>query len=147
VPFESWSYAPSASWGRPEFEHGFLPVWWAGLPGWFLSLSRFLCATGIHLLGLPGERIPPLDQHGLVAPGRGDPPSRLGYWAGNKEVKAPLSKSWVSPEKYCRRVQTETEMAPKLSGSKFIKQANSNSADSCPKAEPQEQRGLSLYTI
>jgi hypothetical protein len=47
----------------------------------------------------------------------------------------------------CRRVQTETERAPKLLGSKFIKQASSNSADSSIKAEPQEQRGPSLYTI
>jgi hypothetical protein len=31
---------------------------------------------------------------------------------------------------------TVTERAPKLSGSKFIKQAGSNSADSSPKAEP-----------
>jgi hypothetical protein len=46
-----------------------------------------------------------------------------------------------------RRAQTETERAPKISGSKFIKQTSSNSMDSCPKAEPQEQRGLSLYTI
>jgi hypothetical protein len=37
--------------------------------------------------------------------------------------------------------------APKFSGSKFIKQVSSDSADLSPKAEPQEQRGLSLYTI
>jgi hypothetical protein len=42
---------------------------------------------------------------------------------------------------------TETERAPKLLGSKFIKQAGSYSADSSPKAECREQRGLSLYTI
>jgi hypothetical protein len=36
--------------------------------------------------------------------------------------------------------------APKLSESKFIKQGGNTSADSCPRAEPQEQRGLSLYT-
>jgi hypothetical protein len=39
-------------------------------------------------------------------------------------------------QKCCRRIQTETERAPKLSGSKFIKQASSNSADPSPKAEP-----------
>jgi hypothetical protein len=41
----------------------------------------------------------------------------------------------------------QTERAPKLSGSKFIKQTGTNLADSCPKAEHREQRGLSLYTI
>jgi hypothetical protein len=46
-----------------------------------------------------------------------------------------------------KRAQTETEREPKFLGSKFIKQAGSDSADSSPKAEPQEQRGLSLYTI
>jgi hypothetical protein len=51
------------------------------------------------------------------------------------------------PQKCCRRAQTETEKAPKLSGSKFIKQASSNSADSSPKTGPQEQRGPSLYTV
>jgi hypothetical protein len=37
---------------------------------------------------------------------------------------------------YCRRAQTETERAPKLSGSKYIKEAGSNSVDSIPKAKP-----------
>jgi hypothetical protein len=41
----------------------------------------------------------------------------------------------------------DTERAPKLLESKFIKQTASDSVDSCPKAEPQEQRALSLYTI
>jgi hypothetical protein len=41
----------------------------------------------------------------------------------------------------------QTERAPKLLRNKFIKKASNNSADSCPKAEPQEQKGLSLYTI
>jgi hypothetical protein len=36
---------------------------------------------------------------------------------------------------------------PKILGNKFIKQVSSNSVDSHPKAEPQEQRGLSLHTI
>jgi hypothetical protein len=72
VPFESWSDSPTASWGRPEFERqfqiAFLPIWWAGLPGWFPSPSGFLWTTGTHLLGFLGERLPPLDQHSLVAP-------------------------------------------------------------------------------
>jgi hypothetical protein len=41
----------------------------------------------------------------------------------------------------------QTERAPKLLRGKFIKQARSNSGDSSAKAEPQEQRGTSLYTI
>jgi hypothetical protein len=49
----------------------------------------------------------------------------------------------------CRRVQTETETkrTPRLLGSKFIKQASSDSADLSPKAEPREQRRALLYTI
>jgi hypothetical protein len=65
-------------WILPEFEPRFLPVWWTGLLGWFPSLSRFLCATRIHLLGSPGDRLTPLDQHGLVVLGMGNPPSGLG---------------------------------------------------------------------
>jgi hypothetical protein len=41
----------------------------------------------------------------------------------------------------------QRDRAPKLLGSKFIKQAGSDSVDSSPKAEPQEQRELSLHTI
>jgi hypothetical protein len=41
----------------------------------------------------------------------------------------------------------QRQRVPKLLRSKFIKQPSSNSADYCPKAEPWEQRGLSLYTI
>jgi hypothetical protein len=42
-----WSISPSASWGRPEFELRFLPVWWAVLPSphWFLCLTGFCCAS------------------------------------------------------------------------------------------------------
>jgi hypothetical protein len=47
----------------------------------------------------------------------------------------------------CRRTWTETEKAPKLLGNKFIKQDGSDSVDLSPKAEPREQRGLSLHTI
>jgi hypothetical protein len=36
----------------------------------------------------------------------------------------------------CRKAQTEAERALKLLGSKFIKQAGSDSVDSSPKAEP-----------
>jgi hypothetical protein len=56
----SWSDSPSASRGRPEFEPGFLPVWWVGLPNWFLSLSRFLCATRSCPLSSLEESLPPL---------------------------------------------------------------------------------------
>jgi hypothetical protein len=41
----------------------------------------------------------------------------------------------------------QRDRAPKLSESKFIKKANSDSVDSSPKAETKGQRGLSLYTI
>jgi hypothetical protein len=47
----------------------------------------------------------------------------------------------------CRRAEAETERAPKLLGSKFMKQASSDSEESSPKAEHREQRGPSLYTI
>jgi hypothetical protein len=55
------------------------------LPGWFLSLSMFLCAIGTCLLCSLGERIPPLDQHNLVAPDQGH------QWAG--DIK-PLTRRW-----------------------------------------------------
>jgi hypothetical protein len=40
-----------------------------------------------------------------------------------------------------------TERALKLSRSKFIKQASSDSGDSSPKAEPRNKRGLPYITI
>jgi hypothetical protein len=165
--FWDWSDSTSASWGRPEFEPGFLPVCWARLPGWFPGLSRFLCATGTHLLGSPGERLPLLDQHSLVVPGRGSPPGGLGTLSqqqggentilqipdgpsemlqgGSRRRWARMKEGWIWC--CCRRAQTEAERAPRLLGSKFIKQARSDSADSCPKPEHWEQKGLSLYTI
>jgi hypothetical protein len=74
-------------------------------------------------------------------------PVGWGHGTGVKELKTAPYQSWTNPQKCCRRAQTETEGAPKLLGSKFIKQVGSDSADLSPKAEPQEQRGLSLYTI
>jgi hypothetical protein len=47
----------------------------------------------------------------------------------------------------CCSCLRQGDRSAKLSGSKFIKQASSDSVDLHPKAEPQEQRGLSLYTI
>jgi hypothetical protein len=64
-----------------------------------------------------------------------------GCWASDKEIKTPSSKSWSGPQKCCRRAQTETERAQKLSGSKFIKQAGSDSVELSPKAEPWEMGG------
>jgi hypothetical protein len=46
-----------------------------------------------------------------------------------------------------RRAQAETERAAQLSGSKFIRQAGSDSADLSPKAEPENKGELSLYAI
>jgi hypothetical protein len=46
----------------------------------------------------------------------------MGMFSHDKEVKTPLSKSQVGSQKRCRRAQTKTERAPKLLGSKFIKQ-------------------------
>jgi hypothetical protein len=76
--FGSWLDYPSVSWGRPEFEPGFLPVWWVGLPGWFLSLSGFLCAPELTSLAHQARCFFSSDQHGLVVPGRGSSPCRLG---------------------------------------------------------------------
>jgi hypothetical protein len=55
---------------------------------------------------------------------------------------------WIpdAPPECYRMTQTERR-APKLSGSNFIKQVGSNSADLHPKAEPWEQWGIFLYTI
>jgi hypothetical protein len=43
-------------------EPGFLPVWLAVLPSWFLCLTRFSCASWVPHPNLPGRRDPPLDQ-------------------------------------------------------------------------------------
>jgi hypothetical protein len=43
-----WPASPSASWGRPEFEPGFLPVWWVVLPsphGSCASLGSVVCLS------------------------------------------------------------------------------------------------------
>jgi hypothetical protein len=81
------------------------------------------------------ERLPPLDQHiwwylaGVALPaGPGCP-------ATNKEVKIlPFKSRTTSPE--VLQEGSDTERAPKLSGSKFSKQGGSDSADSSPKVEP-----------
>jgi hypothetical protein len=78
----SGSWLPSASWGSPEFEPRFLPIWGAGLPSWFLSLSGFLCATRTHLLRSPGERVFP-------SKGRGSSAGKLemlSQWQGDENT-------------------------------------------------------------
>jgi hypothetical protein len=70
-------------------------------------------------------------------------PTGRRHWASDKEVKTPPSKSQAGPQKCYRRAHTETERAPKLSESKFIKWIWVQR----PKAEPWKQKGLSLYTI
>jgi hypothetical protein len=146
VPCESWSDSSSASWGSPEFEPGFLPVWWVSsqvgswaFPGSFVQPEL---TSSAHW-----KRAPSPDQHGPVAPGRGSPPGRLGtlnQWQGDKNTTLQISGG---PPEMLLEGSDRDWRAPKLSGSKFIKQASSNSADSCLKAEPWEQRGLSLHTI
>jgi hypothetical protein len=81
-----------------------------GLPGWFPTLSRFLCAIKTHLLGSPGERLPLLRSiysggtwWGWTSQWAG------GHWAGDTEVKTPPSRSQEGPQKCFRRTQTETE--------------------------------------
>jgi hypothetical protein len=46
MPYWKEISLPFASWGRPEFEAGFLSVWWAIIPSpcWFLCLTGFHCA-------------------------------------------------------------------------------------------------------
>jgi hypothetical protein len=51
---------------------------------------------------------------------------------------------FLSPTNFVTQWLRQRDGAPKLLGSKFIKQASSNTADLSPKAEPQEQGGL-LY--
>jgi hypothetical protein len=62
-------------------------------------------------------------------------------------TKRQIIRTWCDKYYCCRRTQTETERSPKLSGNKFIEQASRDTVALCPKAEPREQRGLSLYTI
>jgi hypothetical protein len=67
------------------------------------------------------------------------PPSRSGTLSWQQRGENTTLQTWISPQKYCRSAQTESERAPKLSGSRFIKQASSSSEDLSPKAEPQDK--------
>jgi hypothetical protein len=141
VPFGSWSDSPSASWGRPEFEPGSYhsDEWGSQVGSWafpvsFVQLELALSACWREAPS-PGT---------TCSHGRGGPPSRLGmlsWWQGGENATFQIPGR---PQKCCRRAQTETERAPKLSGSKFIKQTSSDSVDWCPKAEPWEQRGFHM---
>jgi hypothetical protein len=51
------------------------------------------------------------------------------------------------PLRYCCRTAQTERWGTKAFGKQVYKHAFSNSADSYPKAESREQRGLSLYTI
>jgi hypothetical protein len=48
---------------------------------------------------------------------------------------SPSLQSWTSPQEICGRLLAE------------IQDSEADSVDSCPKAKPQEQRGLTLYTL
>jgi hypothetical protein len=67
------------------------------------------------------------------------------WWARDAEL---VTRSWKhcslnpihEPQEYCRRAQRDR--VPKLTGSKFIKQAGSNSADSHPKLNAENKGSL-----
>jgi hypothetical protein len=71
-----------------------------------------------------------------VVPNRLALPAGWGRLDGDKEVKTPLSKSQVGLQKCGRKAQTETQRVPKLLGSKFIKQASSNSTPQFQRLSP-----------
>jgi hypothetical protein len=112
-----------------------------GFPGFFVwpELVSLVCWERGSL---------PLDQHVLaVVPGRGGPPSGLGTLSCWQEGENTASESWPHAPRNIVGWLRQRDRALKLLGSKFIKQACSDSADLHPKTEPWEQRGLSLYTI
>jgi hypothetical protein len=144
-----WSISPPASWARPEFEPGILPVWQAVLPSphCFLHLTRFHCAWE------------------AITPNRWEDESLL--W-----IKLSIGSWWdlllivhrTNPWQQRRWQITVSEIPDKPSRNvvgiwrwdryKTLRQfsrkkhcADTDSADSCPKAEPWEQKGLPLYTL
>jgi hypothetical protein len=89
---------------------------------------------------------PTSDQHILWYLAGTALPAGWGHWASDKEVKTP---PWIPDTGDPRNVVgwLREKQTPKLLGSKFIKQADSNSEDLSPTAEPRDQRGFSLYII
>jgi hypothetical protein len=144
VPSESWSDSPSTSWGRPEFEPGFLQVWWVG--------------SQVGSLAFPGSFVQRDLPPQLARREASSPRSTWfgGAWQEQPSRQAgdiePVTRRWKyhppnprwCPQRCCRRGQRETEKAPKLLGSKFIKQAGSNSADSVQRLSPKNKVGF-LY--
>jgi hypothetical protein len=57
-----WLDSLSASWGRPEFEPGFLPVWWAPLPSLVPVPHQVLLCVWVPHPDSPGGWVFPPDQ-------------------------------------------------------------------------------------
>jgi hypothetical protein len=102
-----WSVSSSASWGRPEFELGFLPVWQAVLP----FLHCFLCLMGsiVHPGPSPwltGRMNPSSGSSCQLPPGgifsrwSGDAPRWQEWW----QISLRNPRQWV-PKKCCRNLK------------------------------------------
>jgi hypothetical protein len=111
------------------------------LAGYCVSLSSI-----VHLRlssWLTRERVPPPDEtvHWCLA--RSLLPVVQGTHPGDKGgEKALSSKSQMSPQKCCGIFQTETQDTEADQQGATIYCDGTDSADSCPKAEPQEQKHI-----
>jgi hypothetical protein len=79
-----------------------------------------------------------------VAPGMDSPPcgpGTLSWWQGGENTTLQILGGPLE------MLQDRDWEGTEVFGKQFIKQAISNSADSCPKAKHWEQRGLSLHNI
>jgi hypothetical protein len=61
--------------------------------------------------------------------------------------KSPSVQSWVSPQEILGESQDEIWDTEAVQQEAMFYCAGTDSADLCPKVEPQEQRGLTLYTL
>jgi hypothetical protein len=96
-----WSVSPSTSWGRPEFEPGFLPVWWVVLP----APHQVLCIQGLHP-NLPQGRIPSGSSCPL-APGR-----IFSWWQGRWQITISTILA-TSPKEMLLRYRTLRQFSRK----------------------------------
>jgi hypothetical protein len=85
----------------------------------------------------------------LLVPGGITSPSSQGTHPGNKGgEKNTISKSWTpAPRNVAGYSRTEKRNIEAVQQEATFYCARTDSVDSCPKAEPPKQRGLTLYTL
>jgi hypothetical protein len=130
------------------FKPGFLPIWQAPLPSLVLVPHWVaLCVWGPHPY-LPGGWVSPPDQtvHWCLAGSL--LPVVWGMDPGNKEgKKTTISTVQDEPPDTLWETWTEIQDTEAIQQEATFYCASTDSADLCPKAEPQEQRGVTLYTL